>query len=170
MLGHPAKLLQTIASHKGSQQAPHSDSIHMTTYPLGYLAAAWIAFEDIGPDCGPLEFYPGSHRLPYVFSHDLGISVEDLKNAGYGSYRERYEPCVQKLIAGHGLRPQFFEARKGDVLIWHANLLHGGSTRKDLRLTRKALVAHYFAKGSFVYHDLAAAPSKQQYYSGCLLR
>jgi hypothetical protein len=76
LLGHPAKLLQTIASHKGSQQAAHSDSIHMTTYPLGYLAAAWIAFEDIPTDSGPLEFYPGSHRLPYVFSHNLQISVE----------------------------------------------------------------------------------------------
>ncbi|MDP6776601.1 MAG: hypothetical protein QGI83_07545 [Candidatus Latescibacteria bacterium] len=26
----------------------------MTTYPLGYLAAAWIAMEDIHPDCGPV--------------------------------------------------------------------------------------------------------------------
>jgi hypothetical protein len=78
LLGHPAKLLQTIASHKGSQQAAHSDSIHMTTYPLGYLAAAWIAFEDVGANSGPLEFYPGSHRLPYVFSHDLQISVDDI--------------------------------------------------------------------------------------------
>jgi len=56
LLGYPAKLLQTIASHKGSQQSAHSDSIHMTTYPLGYLAAAWIAFEDIHADSGPLEF------------------------------------------------------------------------------------------------------------------
>lgn len=170
LLGHPAKLLQTIASHKGSQQAAHSDSIHMTTYPLGYLAAAWIAFEDIGTDAGPLEFYPGSHRLPYVFSHDLQISVDDMKNEGYATYRARYEPFVQKQIAEHGLRPQCFEARKGDVLIWHANLLHGGAQRRDLRLSRKALVAHYFAKGAFVYHDLSAVSSRQQYLGGCLVR
>ena len=170
LLGHPIKLLQTIASHKGSQQSAHSDSIHMTTYPLGYLAAAWIAFEDIGPDAGPLEFYPGSHRLPYVFSHDLQISVDDMKNEGYASYRARYEPFVQKLIAEHGLQPRYFEARKGDVLIWHANLLHGGAQRGDLRLTRKALVGHYFAKGAFVYHDLSATASRQQYFEGCLVR
>ncbi len=170
LLGRPAKLLQTIASHKGSQQAAHSDSIHMTTYPLGYLAAAWIAFEDIGAECGPLEYYPGSHRLPYVFSHDLGISLEDMRSGGYGSYRERYEPHVQRLIAEHGLRPRYFEARKGDVLMWHANLLHGGSQRRDLRLTRKAVVAHYFARGAFVYHDLSAAPSRQQYFGGCMVR
>ena len=170
LLGHPARLLQTIASHKGSQQAAHSDSIHMTTYPLGYLAAAWVAFEDIRTDSGPLEFYPGSHRLPYVFSHDLQISVDDMKNGGYTTYRARYEPLVQRLIAEHGLRPKYFEARKGDVLIWHANLLHGGSARRDLRLTRKALVAHYFAAGAFVYHDLSAVSSRQQYFDGCLVR
>jgi hypothetical protein len=170
LLGHPVKLLQTIASHKGSQQSAHSDSIHMTTYPCGYLAAAWIAFEDIHPDSGPLEFYPGSHRLPYVFSRDLKISVDDMKKGGYDSYRARYEPFVQKLITEHGLRPKYFEARKGDVLIWHANLLHGGSKRRDLRLTRKALVGHYFAKGAFVYHDLSAVSSRQQYFGGCLVR
>jgi hypothetical protein len=170
LLGHPVKLLQTIASHKGSQQAAHSDSIHMTTYPLGYLAAAWIAFEDIHPDCGPLEFYPGSHRLPYVFSRDLQISVDDMKNEGYTTYRARYEPFVKGLIAEHRLRPDYFEARKGDALIWHANLLHGGSQRRDLRLTRKALVGHYFARGAFVYHDLSAVPSRQQYLGGCLVR
>ena len=170
LLGHPAKLLQTIAGHKGSQQAAHSDSIHMTTYPIGYLAAAWIAFEDLDADSGLLEFYPGSHRLPYVFSHDLRISVEDMKNGGYETYKARYEPFVQRLIAEHGLRPKYFEARKGDVLIWHANLLHGGSQRRDLRLTRKALVAHYFAKGAFVYHDLSATASRRQYFGGCLVR
>lgn len=170
LLGHPARLLQTIASHKGSQQSAHSDSIHMTTYPLGYLAAAWIAFEDIDSNSGPLVFYPGSHRLPYVFSHDLQLSVDDMKNEGYASYRARYEPLVQKMIAERGLGPEYFQARKGDVLIWHANLLHGGSLRRDLRLSRKALVGHYFAKGAFVYHDLAASASRQQLFDGCLVR
>jgi hypothetical protein len=80
------KPLQTIMSHKGSQQGAHSDSIHMTTYPIGYLSAAWIAFEDIHPASGPLLFYPGSHRLPYVFSTDVGITESDFKEHGYTSY------------------------------------------------------------------------------------
>jgi hypothetical protein len=82
------KPLQTITSHKGSQQAAHSDSIHMTTYPIGYLTAAWTAFEDIHPDSGPLVFYPGSHRLPYVFSKDVGIQESEFKKEGYGSSGE----------------------------------------------------------------------------------
>lgn len=164
------KPLQTIFSHKGSQQGLHSDSIHMTTYPLGYLTAAWIAFEDIHPDCGPLVYYPGSHRLPYVFSKDVGISEADFKNEGYASYRARYEPYIRQLVAERQIEPHYFHANKGDVLIWHANLIHGGSARRNIELSRKSLVCHFFVKGAFVYHDLASSRSKQQYIGTCLLR
>ena len=164
------KPLQTITSHKGSQQGVHSDSIHMTTYPLGYLSAAWIAFEDIHPDSGPLVYYPGSHRLPYVFSKDVGLGEFDLKREGYGPYHKKYEPYIQELIATHKLEPHYFHAQKGDTLIWHANLLHGGSARKNLLYSRRALVCHFFVKGSFVYHDLAATRSRAQYTGTCLLR
>jgi hypothetical protein len=170
LLGHEPKTLQTIASHKGSQQGLHSDSIHMTTYPLGYLAAAWIAFEDIHPDCGPLVYYPGSHRLPYLFSKDVDITEEEFNREGYAPYHAKYEPRIRQLVEERGIAPHYFHARKGDVLIWHANLVHGGSARKNLALSRRAVVCHYFAKGAFVYHDLAAARSRQQYRGTCLLR
>ena len=164
------KPLQTIMAHKGSQQGAHSDSIHMTTYPIGYLSAAWIAFEDIHPDSGPLVFYPGSHRLPYVFSKDVGISEADFKKHGYSSYSEKYEPYIRRLVEERRIEPHYFHAKRGDVLIWHANLIHGGSMRRNIQLSRKSLVCHFFVKGAFVYHDLAASRSKQQYVGTCLLR
>jgi Phytanoyl-CoA dioxygenase (PhyH) len=170
LMDREPKALQTIASHKGSQQGVHSDSIHMTTYPLGYLAAAWIAFEDIHPDSGPLVYYPGSHRLPFVFSKNVGISESDFQREGYRSYQAKYEPRIRELIDEQRLEAHYFHARKGDVLIWHANLLHGGSMRRDLRLSRKAVVCHFFGKGAFVYHDLAATRSRQQYMGTCILR
>jgi hypothetical protein len=170
LMGREPKPLQTIAAHKGSQQGLHSDSIHMTTYPLGYLSAAWIAFEDIHPDCGPLVYYPGSHRLPYVFSKDVGISEDDFKKDGYGPYHARYEPYIRELVDRHCLEPHYFHARKGDVLIWHANLIHGGSQRRNLDFSRRSVVCHFFVKNAFVYHDLAAARSRQQYVGTCLLR
>ena len=170
LLEREPKVLQTIASHKGSQQPEHSDSIHMTTYPLGYLAAAWIAFEDIHPDSGPLVYYPGSHRWPYLFSHEVGISEDEFRREGYRSYQAKYEPRIRELIAEQHLEPSYFHAGRGDVLIWHANLVHGGSSRRHLSHSRRALVTHYFGQGAFVYHDLAATRSKQQYVSTCLLR
>ena len=155
---------QTISSHKGSQQLPHSDSIHMTTYPIGYLSACWIAFEDIHPDSGPLVYYPGSHRLPYIFSQDVGIGEEDYRQSGSASYHEKYEPRIQEVLAEQEMEPKYFHAKKGDVLFWHANLIHGGSPRRDLRHSRRALVNHYFVEGAICYHDLSASQPKP--YSG----
>jgi len=170
LLGRDPKPLQTIASHKGSQQGLHSDSIHMTTYPLGYLIACWIAVEDIHPDSGPLVYYPGTHRLPHVFSKDVGITEEDFRREGYAPYHAKYEPRIRELVEQHGREPHYFHAKKGDVLIWHANLIHGGSERRDLAHSRRAIVCHYFGRSAFVYHDLAAARSRQQYMGTCLLR
>ncbi|MDB6169965.1 MAG: hypothetical protein JWM88_2829 [Verrucomicrobia bacterium] len=160
---------QTIASHKGTQQGAHSDSIHMTTYPLGYLTAAWVAFEDIHPDSGPLVYYPGSHRLPYVFSRDVGIQPGEFAAAGYESYLEKYEPFIRDLLAKHHCEPSYFHARKGDLLIWHANLIHGGAPRRDLRRSRRAMVSHYFVKGAVTYHDLASSAARP-HLGTCLLR
>jgi hypothetical protein len=159
---------QTITSHKGSQQREHSDSIHMTTYPIGYLTASWVAFEDIHPDSGPLVYYPGSHKLPYVFSKDVGIEEDDYRTRGYESFAEKYEPRIQEIIAEQRMEPHYFHAKKGDVFFWHANLLHGGSKRRNLQLSRRALVSHYFVKGAVCYHDLSASNPKQ-FSSTCLL-
>ena len=154
-LGREPIPFQTLVSHKGSEQREHSDAIHMTTYPVGYLTAAWIAFEDIHPDSGPIVYYPGSHRLPYLSSRALGLTTGDFRRRGYTGYLERYEPRIQALIAEHGLAPSVFLPKKGDVLMWHGNLIHAGSPRRNLVLSRKSVVLHYFAKGAVCYHDLS---------------
>ncbi|MBS0660084.1 MAG: phytanoyl-CoA dioxygenase family protein [Verrucomicrobia bacterium] len=147
---------QTIASHKGTQQAAHSDTIHMTTYPMGYLTAAWVALEDIHPDSGPLVYYPGSHRLPYVLCKEIGLTEEDFQRDGYQAYVNKYESKIAQVLAEHDFDTRHFCAKKGDVLIWHANLIHGGSPRNDVRHSRKALVSHYFVRGAVTYHELSA--------------
>lgn len=146
---------QTIMGHAGSQQRAHSDSIHMTTYPLGYLVASWLAFEDISPDSGPLDYYPGSHRLPYLLSAEVGIAQREFKEKGYKIYHERYEPMIEEACRSAGLERKVFLAKKGDILFWHANLVHGGTPRRDASLSRKALVCHYFAEKVVTYHDLS---------------
>ncbi len=151
---------QTIIGHAGSEQAAHSDSIHMTTYPLGYLIANWIAMEDISDNSGVLEYYPGSHKLPYLLSADVGIAEFEFKAKGYAVYSERYEPAIKSKCEAADLSKKTFLARKGDALFWHANLVHGGGRRLDPNASRKALVCHYFAEGAVTYHDLSGNASR----------
>ena len=158
LLGRDARPFQTIAFFVGSEQGTHSDSIHMTTYPEGYLVGAWAAVEDIHPDSGPLIYYPGSHRLPYYLSQDVGIQpAETVAEDFYESYHAKYEPFIAEMVESHGLEPAIHTPRKGDLLLWHANLLHGGTPRQDKERSRKSVVCHYFAEGAICYHDLTAS-------------
>ena len=160
ILGVKTNPFQSIIGHRASEQKTHSDSIHMTTYPGGYMIAAWIAMEDISADSGPLVYYPGSHKLPYVYSSEAGITLEEVKanqDDLYKPYRQKYEPLIEEIIREKKLSEKTFIAKKGDVLIWHANLLHGGSMCKNFELSRKALVCHYFSENCLKYHDYTGA-------------
>lgn len=148
---------QTVNFIKGSGEKPHSDSIHMTTEPLGYLAAVWVALQDIEPGSGELAFYPGSHRLEYVMSENFDSGNKSL-HLGTNA-RERYEAKIEELLQQHGCTPRSFLAQKGDVLIWHANLLHAGLPITNPALTRKSMVAHYFAEGVLQYHEITQRPA-----------
>jgi len=157
LLDKEVVLFQTINFITGSEQRPHSDSIHMTTYPLGYLIAAWLALEDTTPENGPLCYYPGSHKLPYILTPDFNEG-ETTFTLGKKDYVE-YENMIDDEIRQNGLQKKEFYAKKGDLFIWHANLLHGGAAITDKSRTRKSMVMHYFAKDVIKYHDITERPS-----------
>jgi len=157
LLGQEIKLFQSINFLEGSEQKTHSDTIHMTTYPKGNLIAAWIALEDIGLEQGPLHYYSGSHHLPYIMT-------EDFKDGGQGMLLGKrpydfYENRIKELVKCKALKKEIFRAKKGDVLIWHANLLHGGEEHIDKNLSRKSMVFHYFAKEAICFHEITQRPA-----------
>ena len=148
---------QTLNFVKGSGQRAHSDSIHMTTYPLGYLIAAWIALEDIEPDSGPLFYYPGSHKLPYLLNDDFeNYSTQFM--LGNKKYTD-YEDVTEDILKKSDFEKKIFLPKKGDVLIWHANLIHGGMPVANGALSRKSMVVHYYAKDVIKYHEITERPS-----------
>jgi Phytanoyl-CoA dioxygenase (PhyH) len=155
LLGFKCIPFQTIPSYFGSQQLAHSDAIHMATFPLGLLAASWIALEDITADSGPLFYHPQSHRLPYLFSDELGISA-DVARKGRQVYLDVYEPAIAARVKKNAFDTPHFVAKKGDALIWHHNLIHGGSVVTNPNSSRKSLVCHYYADTALCYHDLTA--------------
>ena len=157
LLGRPALPFQSLNFTQGSEQRAHSDSIHMTTEPPGYLIATWIALEDCTADCGPLFYYPGSHRLPFISTQDYD-SGNTRFTIGANSNR-RYEDRIERLIREKGLEKRLFLAKRGDVLIWHANLLHGGTPIARPAATRRSMVCHYFAESVLCYHEMSQRPA-----------
>jgi phytanoyl-CoA hydroxylase len=151
------KLFQSINFLMGSQQKTHSDSIHMTTFPEGGLIAIWIALEDIDESNGALHYYPGSHTLPYYLNKDYNNegTALFLGNSGYHQYEQMLQDKVKELQ----LEKKIFRAKKGDMLIWHANLLHGGESHPDRSKTRKSMVFHYYDVDCICYHEISQRPT-----------
>lgn len=148
---------QSLNFLAGSEQAAHSDYIHMTTYPHGFLAASWIALEEITEKNGPVAYYPGSHKLPYLTNADFphGGSFFRIGNEA----NSRYEQKIAEVIEAHQLTPQLFTAAPGDVLFWHANLIHEGQPIRQKGSSRKSMVIHYFARDAICYHELTQRPA-----------
>jgi ectoine hydroxylase len=157
ILGRPLIPFHSINFIEGSEQRPHSDSIHMTTEPKGYLIAAWIALEDCHSGNGPLVFYPKSHRLNYVTTQDYE-SGNTFLTIGEDS-NKKYEEKIAEILAAKTFEKRYFHAKKGSILLWHANLIHGGSPITQAGTTRKSMVCHYFGEGVICYHEMSQRPA-----------
>ena len=140
ILDEPPVAKQSIFFEWGSGQALHRDPIHVRVHPASHLVAAWIALEDISAGSGPLTYVPGSHRVPY-HQFEPGRYYADIGKDDFATLRAGEAADLDRCRA-EGLEPVPFLARKGEVLIWHHSLLHGGSMPTDPRATRKSFVVH----------------------------
>jgi hypothetical protein len=148
LYGREAFPFQTLNFPVGTEQHPHTDSVHFSSQPERFMCGVWLAFEDMHPDAGPLVYYPGSHKWPILTNAMIG-------RRGWGSTapsaQTPFEPVWQAMVDASGLEPEIFLARKGQALIWAANLLHGGSRQNDPTRTRWSQVTHYYFKDCIYY-------------------
>jgi hypothetical protein len=135
---------QTLNFERGTQQRTHSDHIHFQSAPANFVAGVWVALEDIGPDCGPLHYYPGSHKLRAFDFFDLN------RPSDFSAYRD-YEDFIEALMRTAGLEKKTLQIKRGEALIWHSNLAHGAEAIRNPALTRLSQVTHYFFKGCMYY-------------------
>lgn len=147
---------QTLNFPKGTQQAVHSDSIHFNCEPFGLMCGVWVAIEDIGPEQGPLVYYPGSHKDDFIDFDQVGVPA-DPKN-----YRH-YEAHIGKVIAERGYQDQLGIIPRGHAIIWSANLLHGGSAQSDRERSRHSQVTHYYLEGAKPWRPMFSAQERHYF-------
>jgi ectoine hydroxylase-related dioxygenase (phytanoyl-CoA dioxygenase family) len=157
LLGKKIAPFQTIHFYQSSSQPAHSDAVHLTTEPLGYSVGVWVALEDVAAGSGEFFYYPGSHRLPYVMNADYKPSSKHSHTSD--ALHEIYEAKIAQIIEEKSLKLETFLPKKGDILIWHTNLLHGSLPKKHHSLTRKSMIMHYFVQGVLCYHEMLEKPA-----------
>jgi hypothetical protein len=161
---------QTLNFRMGTEQDIHSDTVHFNSMPHGFMCGVWVALEDIDEENGPLIYYPGSQTWPEV-------TLKEVEEAGYfkrnwwdealtlgnrlgipphqqGPHYRAYELYLADLVGRSGVEPRLGVVKKGDAILWAANLLHGGSQQNDKTRTRWSQVSHYFFQGDRYYTPL----------------
>lgn len=148
LYGRSAFPFQTLNFPVGTQQDAHTDAVHFSSLPERFMCGVWLAMEDVAPEAGPVFYIPGSNRWPQLSNALIG-------RRGFGSSeRSAQEPFARawlELCEAHQAVREPFLARKGQALIWTANLLHGGSVQTDPTLTRWSQVTHYYFDDCIYY-------------------
>ncbi|RDS83489.1 phytanoyl-CoA dioxygenase family protein [Dyella psychrodurans] len=162
--GRPTSLYTTLYYERGSEQGLHRDTPYFCTKPADQYLGMWLALDDVDADNGPLRVVPGSHRLPAIdvealarelFPHQTEIpAISDVAFS-------RYQAEVQRLSDEHKLVAEDVHVRRGDVIIWHPSMFHGGAPHHAKERSRRSLVMHVTPRGMPVYQmDVFLQPSK----------
>ena len=146
LFGMEACLYTSLTFKYGTQQPIHRDTPHFGTWPQGYYFGVWIAMEDVSEDAGPLMLHRGAHK----FRMDQDAMMDELAREHPEINPEALaDLALRKFcdeVMGRSLTdfgpPEFLPVNKGDVIIWHPELPHGGSLAKNPHLTRWSTVFH----------------------------
>jgi ectoine hydroxylase-related dioxygenase (phytanoyl-CoA dioxygenase family) len=131
----------------GSAQDIHRDEPYFWTQPAHNYFGTWLAMEDTDETNGPLIVVPGSHRLGPDLIDKMKIVNEkypDLENINSTDpdLWFNYQAELQKLCKKEGLEIIEVHVKKGDTIIWHPLLAHGGAQIKNENKTRMSFVVH----------------------------
>ena len=131
---------QSLLFTYGTEQDMHQDTAFVPVSSPMEFVGCWIALEDIQTGTGELQYYEGSHRIP----EHLWLGRSRAKPYDYVD-----QEVEARVLASMHAKPRElglplvkYRPKKGDALIWHADLVHGGGKEPRRDTTRRSLVAH----------------------------
>jgi ectoine hydroxylase-related dioxygenase (phytanoyl-CoA dioxygenase family) len=154
---------QTINFLYGSGQPLHQDSIHFYTQPERWMVGTWTALEDMKETNGPLNIVPGSHKWPHYNFQDLNLETPEFGKQ-FENYSE-YENFLVQLLESKGLQKKQWIGKKGQCLIWAANLLHGGADIINKDETRFSQATHFYFEGCEHYYSPLFSNTRKGMYA-----
>ncbi len=149
---------QTLNFLLGSEQNAHADAVHFHSEPQRFMCGVWFALEDVHPDAGPLFYHPGSHKRPVFGMREAGV-VDRAPQPG--DYEAFYEPAFARQLE---TQPSLALLKKGQALVWTANVAHGGTAITREGATRRSLVTHYYFEDCLYYTPMYSSPEEGQYF------
>jgi phytanoyl-CoA hydroxylase len=148
-------LYSSLFFEVGSAQDIHRDIPLFWTRPTNMYFGTWLALEDTDANNGPLVVIPGSHKLP-LFDRNHILKSSGFLNKRISEHEDilwfNYQRVVQEECAKKSLNIVEVHVEKGDTIIWHPLLAHGGKEIIDKSRTRLSHVVHTTPINVPVYH------------------
>jgi ectoine hydroxylase-related dioxygenase (phytanoyl-CoA dioxygenase family) len=130
---------QQLLFQRSNGHPLHQDTAYVQVDQPLQLTATWVALEDVVQGRGELTYFEGSHRIPHFFFAD--------GSKRFCADRDESAPFARHIeteLARHGCAKRDFLAKKGDVFLWSADLVHGSNPRtRPEHETRRSCVTHY---------------------------
>ncbi len=135
----PVAMQQLLFQRSNGHQVHQDTSVVAVEDPM-LMVASWIALEDVVEGSGELAFYDRSHRLPHYLFKD------STKRMTFGvDSQEEYTRELDEACKKAGMEYDRFLAKKGDVFLWTADLVHRSHPRRLPEGTsRLSCVTHYY--------------------------
>ena len=160
-------LYGSLTFETGTEQAAHQDSIFFFTDPHYAMAGVWVALEDVHQDAGPLFYYEGTHKWgveraeavwkarPDLYERVQKLTWRPDENEARmqlgNELGSAWHDLLHARIRQQALKPTPVVIRKGDALVWHAHLVHGGLPRNNRALSRRSMVTHHIGRKAIMF-------------------
>lgn len=148
-LGSEQVVYSSLFFKEGTEQHLHRDTPHFYTNPINKYCGVWYALEDIDRESGPLRYYKKSHTIDDIDNHAIYNELFDETKTYQENNLEtllKYNKIIEEKCIEHNLElvdeNNYEQINKGDIIIWHPKLLHGGSKVLNNKLTRYSIVTH----------------------------
>lgn len=148
LIGEEMAVHLALTGWVSTERKWHQDTYLNPDFLWSFYAAVWIALDDIDEDSGPFEMVTGSHNWPSLRRDRLFryLTPGERTSPDWPTFtQDDVGRVCEEEMQNRGEVPERFIAKKGDILIWHSNLVHRGSPPKNPELLRKALICHYSA-------------------------
>jgi hypothetical protein len=150
LVGETLGLHFNLTPFTSTERGWHQDEYLNPPGIFGRYIAAWIAVDDVPEESGPFEFIAGSHKLPTASREKVMPYLKQKFQLGHspgytwsGSSAMFVNPAYFFKFVGDDKPVTKFLGKKGDVLLWHARLIHRGAPPTDRSVTRPGIIGHY---------------------------
>jgi phytanoyl-CoA hydroxylase len=179
LFGKQQCVYSSLFFREGTAQHFHVDTPHFFTNPINQYYGVWFALEDIDKNAGPLKYYIKSHKIETQYGYDIVNKLfpnkKTITNEENLECLLYYNKLLEDKANENNLikvdeNNYLYKINKGDIIIWHPNLLHGGSNILDNKLTRHSMVTHNVPIGTQVFnasHFFSNKPTQEYIQNKC---